>query len=329
MDSKISLIIVRTGSTSGKEISQLCESITWAGSRNSPTRTLEFTLIDDDGYKHDRAEINIEKGWHALFTYDGDELFRGIILRQTHQHSKKASYKAYDVGIYLSNNKDTWVYESKTATYIFKDVCSRLGLTVGSAASTTYTIEDLTKKKTTAWDAIEDALSLDYENTGTQHYVYAKKGKLYLVKRSENLKQWVLETDVNIAAYKYEKSFEDIKTRIKLLSSENTTLASATNLSLEKKIGIFQDVDTPDESLTTAQIKSLAKTMLAEESAVEETLTLSRVLGQTDVISGVAVYVEIDALDIAKTFYVDSDTHTFKGNSHLMSLTLSLSLESD
>lgn len=329
MDSKISLIIIKTGSTSGKEISQLCESITWSGKRSSPTRTLEFTILDDDGYNHDRAGIDIEKGYHALFYYDDEELFRGIILRQTGQYSKKSSYKAYDVGIYLSNNKDTFVYESQTATYVFKDVCNRFGITVGSAASTSYTIPDLTKKKTTGWDAIEDALSLDYENTGTQYYVYAKQGKLYLAKRAENLKQWVLETGVNIATYKYTKSLEDVKTRIKLLSSEGTTLASATNSSLEAKIGVFQGVDTPDESLTTAQIKSLASSLLSEQSATEHTLQLSKVLGQVDVISGVAVYVEIDHLDLSKTFYVDSDTHTFKGNLHTMSLTLNLSLESD
>lgn len=324
MDSKISLVILKTGATTGKEISQLVETIKWSGRRGSPTRTLTISLLDDDGYKHARSEIDIEEGYHCIFSYDGTELFRGIFLRQSQSYQKTAEYKAYDMGVYLSNNKDTFVYENKTATDVFNDVCSRFGIPVGGAAQTAYSIPDLTKKKTTGWDAIEDALSLDYENTGAKHYVFADKGKLYLKKRLENVRQWVLETGVNIASYKYSKSIESVKTRIKLLSSEGTVLAQTQDAALESKIGTFQDVDTPDESLTTAQITALAKSLLEEKKTPERTLTLNKVLGLTDVISGVGVFINIPHLGLNRTFYVDEDDHTFEGELHTMSLTLNL-----
>lgn len=324
MDSKISLVIFKTGSTSGKDITELVETITWAGRRGSPTRTLSITLIDDDGYKHSRSEIDIEQGYQCVFKYDGDELFRGIFLRQRQTQAKTAEYKAYDIGIYLSNNKDTFVYESKTATDVFKDVCSRFGIPVGEAAQTSYTIPDLTKSKTTGWDAIEDALSLDYDNTGAKHYVFAEKGQLFLRKRLENVLQWVLETGANITSYSYSKSLESVKTRIKLYSKEGTVIAQEQDSALEQKIGILQEIDTPDESLTTAQIKTLAKTLLQENKATEQSLSLNDVIGITDVISGVGVFVKIDHLGLNKTFYVDSDSHTFSGNLHTMSLTLNL-----
>lgn len=324
MDSKISLVVFKTGASTGKDITGLVDTITWAGRRGSPTRTLTISLLDDDGYKHARSEIDIEQGYQCIFKYDGKELFRGIFLRQSQNHSKKAEYKAYDLGIYLSNNKDTFVYENKTATDVFKDVCSRFGIPAGGAAQTSHIIQDLTKKKTTGWDAIEDALSLDYDNTGAKHYVFAEKGQLFLKKRLENVLQWVLETDTNITNYRYSKSIENVRTRIKLYSKEGTVIAQEQDTSLEKKIGIFQEVDTPDESLTTAQIKSLAKTMLQEKKAVEHDLSLNNVIGITDVISGVGVFIKVEHLGINKTFYVDSDTHTFKGNLHTMSLSLNL-----
>ncbi|MCC8136400.1 MAG: hypothetical protein LIO40_07035 [Ruminococcus sp.] len=245
-------------------------------------------------------------------------------MTQSASSKKTASYTAYDMGIYLSNNKDTFVYENKSATDVFRDVCSRFGIPVGGAAQTAYIIPDLTKKKTTGWDAIEDALSLDYENTGAKHYVFSEGGKLYLKKRLENVKQWVLETGVNIASYQYKKSIEDVKTRIKLLSSEGTVLAQAQDNSLEAKIGTFQDIDTPDESLTTAQITSLAKSLLAEKKTPERALTLNNVIGIPDVISGTAVFVKIPHIGLNRTFYVDEDTHTFEGNLHTMSLSLNL-----
>lgn len=101
-------------------------------------------------------------------------------------------------------------------------------------------------------------------------------------------------------------------------------LAEEKDTGLEKLWGIFQDVDTPDESLTTAQIKTLAKTMLAEKKVPERELTLSNVLGVPEVISGVGVFIKIPHLGLNKTFYVDSDTHTFKGNLHTMTLGLNL-----
>lgn len=324
MDGKISLIICKTGETVGKDISELVETIKWAGRRGSPTRTLTVNLIDDDGHHHTRSEIDIEAGYHCIFSYEGTELFRGIFLRQSQNHQKTSEYKAYDLGIYLSNNKDTFCYENKTATDVFKDVCSRFGIPVGEAVQTKYTIPDLTKKKTTGWDAIADALSLDYENTGAKHYVFSEKGQLFLRKRLENVLQWVLETGVNVTNYRYTKSLESVKTRVKLLSSEGTVLAQEQADDIESKIGMFQEIETPDESLSTAQIKKLAKTLLQEKSTTEISLSLSEILGLPDVISGVAVFINIPHVGLNKTFYVDSDTHTFTGNLHTMSLELNL-----
>lgn len=57
------------------------------------------------------------------------------------------SFTAYDNGIYLSNNKDTFVYEDKTASDIFKDVCNRFGLPIGNVDNCTYRIPELTKAR--------------------------------------------------------------------------------------------------------------------------------------------------------------------------------------
>lgn len=323
MASRINLTIYKNGEKTGIDITQLVESIKWSGRRGSPTRTLTVSLLDDDGYRHQRSGIDVEEGWQCIFKFDGVELFRGIFMTQTNSNSKTGEYKAYDNGIYLSNNRDTFVYESKTATDVFKDVCTRFGLPTGDVASCSYTIPDLTKKKTTGWDVIEDALSLEFENTGTRFFVVSDKGALSLRKRKENILQWVLEVGANITKYKYTKSIENVKTRIKLLSDEGTVLAEASDTELEKKIGIMQDIDTPDETLNSAQITELAKSLLNEKKTPSRKLSLNDTLGLPDVISGVGVFVIIPHISISRTLYVDSDTHTFKDNKHTMSLQLS------
>ncbi len=319
----VNLTVYKNGSGDGLDITQLVQSITWAGRRGSPARTLSVNLLDDDGYWHERSGIDIEDGWQCLFRYDGQELFRGIFMNQSGSQSKTLSLKAYDNGIYLSNNRDTFCYESKTADAIFRDVCTRFGIPTGDVAACSYSIPDLTKKKTTGWDAIEDALSLEFDNTGTRFFVVSDKGSLCLRKRKENILQWVLETGANVTKYKHTKSIENVRTRIRLISDEGKVLAEASDPALEKKIGIMQEVDTPDETLNSAQLNALAKSMLQEKKAPQRTFSLNDLLGIPDVISGVGVFIIIPHIAINRTLYVDSDSHIFKDNLHTMTLGLS------
>ncbi|PSL10188.1 hypothetical protein EI53_01250 [Fusobacterium naviforme] len=321
MANTISLVIFKNGSASGTDISSLVENIKWRGRKGSASRTLTATLIDDDGYKHARSGIDIEQGMQCIFTYNGSELFRGIIMSQTQNQKKKMVITAYDVGIYLANNRDTFSYENKTATDIFKDCCTRFGLDMGDVAKCSYTIPELTKPKTTAFDVICDALSLDFDATGIRHYVSSSKGKISLMTRRENILQWVIEVGQNLESYSYTKSIEKIKTRVKMVSKEGTTIAEKSNSAMEKKIGVFQEIDTPDESLSTAQVKDLIDSILEEKGTPERTLTVDAI-GIPDVISGIGVFIVIPELNISRTFYVDTDTHTFEDNKHTMSLKL-------
>lgn len=315
----MSLIILK--GEQGYDVTQLVEQVKWKGRKGSSSRTLAVTLIDDDGYKHARSGIDVEQGHQCIFSYDGTELFRGIIMSQTQSNQKKLQFTAYDNGIYLANNKDTFCYENKTASDVFRDCCTRFGLPMGEVASCSYKIPELTKSKTTAFDAIADALSLDFDATGIRHYVASSKGKLSLLTRRENILQWVIEVGQNITSYSYSRSIEDIKTRVKMVSKEGTTVAEKSNAELEKKIGIFQEIDQPDESLTTAQVNDLIESIMEEKGTPERTLTVEA-MGIAEVISGIGVYIIIPELEISRTFYVDEDTHTFEDNKHTMSLKL-------
>lgn len=315
----MSLIIIK--GEQGYDVTQLVEQAKWKGRKGSPSRTLDVTLIDDDGYKHARSGIDVEQGHQCIFSYDGVELFRGIIMSQTQTQAKKLQFTAYDNGIYLANNKDTFCYENKTASEIFQDCCARFNLPVGEVAKCSYKIPELTKSKTTAFDAIADALSLDFDATGIRHYVASDKGKLNLLTRRENILQWVIEVGQNLTSYSYSRSIEDIKTRVKMVSKEGTTVAEKSNAELEKRIGIFQEIDQPDESLTAAQVNDLIASIMEEKGTPQRTLSVEAV-GIAEVISGIGVYIIIPELEISRTFYVDEDTHTFKDNEHTMSLKL-------
>ncbi len=299
-------------------ISQLMESIKWKGRKGSAARSINVVLVDTDKIQ---SGIDVTRGDRLVFLLDKKELFRGIIMSQQQSGNSKMSVTAYDNGIYLANNKDTFVYENKTLHDIFIDVCKRFDVKYSGVASTSYKIPELTKPKTTAWDVMLDAISQDFKVTGTKYYISSLKGVLSLVKRRENIIQWVLDDSTNLISYSYKKSIENIKTRLKILTSEDKVYAVKKNTELEKKIGIFQEVDQKDDDLSEAKLKEQINETFKEISAPEISLTAESV-GVPDVISGVGVYVRIKKLGIQRTFWVDEDTHTFKGDTHKMSLTL-------
>lgn len=319
MGTGINLIVIKNDKS--YDISNLVETVSWKGRKGSAARSIDVTLVDNDGYNHTRSGIDVEQGHQCIFSYDGKELFRGIIVSQEQSQSKEMSITAYDNGIYLSNNKDTFCYENKTATEIFKDCCTRFGMPFSEVANTTHKIPELTKPNTTAFDVICDALSLDFEATGIRHYVQSDKGSLKLLTRRENILQWVIETGQNMISYSFKKSIEKIKTRIKMVSDEGTVVAEKSNTDLEKKLGTFQEVSKPDETLSSAQINELVASMLEEQSKPEKSLSVTA-LGVPDIISGIGVFVIIKRIGISQTYYVDEDTHTFTDHHHTMNLKL-------
>lgn len=322
----IALYLYR-GNNDNVDITELCSQIRWKGRKGSSSRSLTVKLIDDSSKNHSRSEIDVEKGHRCALYSDGKELFQGIIMNTTQTEKKVMNFTAYDMGIYLANNKDTYVYNDKTADEIFRDVCKRLGLSVGTVDKCSHRIPELTKSHTTAFDVIADALSLDFDNTGARHYVMSDKGKLSLITRRKNILQYVLSSEENILSYSFNRSIEKTKTRIVMLSDENKVIATARNTGLESKIGIFQDVDKPDETLNQAQVQQLANTKLKELGRIEKTINAD-VLGNTDIVSGVGVFVQIPHLGINGTYYVDEDTHTWDGNFHKLSVKLNFTFDS-
>lgn len=321
---RIQLLVVKDKKTI--DMTNLVKSVRWSGRKGSSARTITVAMIDDDGYRHARSGIDVADGNQCVFLVDGKERFRGILMNQNQGDNKQLKFKAYDNGIYLANNKDTFVYKNKTADQVFSDVCSRFGIPTGEVAKCSYKIPEFTKSKTTGQDAVLDALSLDYKATGTRHFISSDKGKLSLLQRKDQVISFVVDGDANLYGYSYTKSIESIKTRVKMISKEGTTLAEKSNSSLEQKVGIFQEIQQPDESLTKAQVKDLVGSVLDTLDDPEETLMLN-ILGDPDVISGKAILVKIPHLNISRAYYVDSDDHTFEDNMHTMSLTLTTAAE--
>ena len=314
-------ILVIKENSQAFDMSTSISRIVWRGRKGAATRTLELTFIDDDGYKRDRSGLDVEEGHAVIFYWKEVEMFRGVFKAQTQTQRKSLRATAYDMGIRLSNNRDTFCYSNKTASNIFRDVCNRFSIPLGDVASTQHVIPELPKPRATGWDVVCDALALTFKATGVRYFPKAIGSKMHLLERRLNMVVWVIETGVNLTEYELTKSTERVRTRIVLLSSEGEVLAQAQNDELEAKLGTFQEVVRIDDEMNTGQLEELVNQTLTENNQSTTTLTVSA-LGQPDVTAGCGVAISINPLDISKVFYVESDSHVFEGRQHLMTLTL-------
>lgn len=308
------------------DYSELITKVTTSGRRSAAPRTIDVTIGHVESVAG--ANINCGNGQNCFLYLNGSEIFRGLLMTDGRNNKRNIPIKAYDECVRLANNKDSFSYENKTATYIFKDCLKRLGLTLGSAAETGHRIKELVKKATSYWDVIEDALSQTYKATGIRFYVYAKQGKIYLVKRKISTTMPILSLDSNVVSYDYSRSIYNTRTRLQLTTSKGNKKGSTVNSALEKKIGRFQDVESVDEDITQSEINKRINVFNWEKGQVGQELKVSAV-GDISCVSGACVYVDIPDAGAKRIMYIEEDTHTFEKGKHTMTLKLSYESTAD
>jgi hypothetical protein len=313
----IGFTIIQSGKT--LDISELVSNISWSGRKGAAGRKLTATLLDAPEF--DRSGIDVYKGCQCIVTYNGSELLRGLVVDQARGKSKKLQITARDNLIYFANNDDTFNYKEKTAKQIFLDICSRFQISYDKVADTNYVIPSLAKENGKLWDIILEALSITYKATGVKYYLASQKGKVSLLLRKESVQQWIIEDGSNLIDYDYSRSIENIVTRVKMISENGTVVAEAVNADIEKRIGIFQKVIQKDNDLNSGQLQEVTNNTLKLESSVNESLSVTGI-GIPSAIAGTAIYLIIPELGIKQSYYVDEDSHSFKGNYHEMRLTL-------
>lgn len=299
----------------------LVTSLILSGRRDAASRSLRVQLLDHKDLQSERVGIDVEMGHQCVFFHNDRELFRGMFMRQEQNQGRVMTLTAYDNGIYLANNKDSFSYMYKAASFIFRDVCNRFSIPYSGVAETGYIIDELPRPMTTGFDAICDALRLTYNATGRRYSVVCEGEKLGLIRRIDNVVQWVIGAGENVSSYSYNRSIEKVKTRIKFMDRDHYLAARRINSDLERRIGVFQDAAIAERKMSYGKLAGLVDAMLKEKGEPEKLLTVEA-LGNSEIISGRCVFVKIPHLGLDGSFYVESDRHVFQNGMHTMQLSL-------
>ncbi|KGK88044.1 hypothetical protein [Clostridium sp. HMP27] len=304
------------------DVSSMVQDAEIKGSKYKTARSLTLKVLNTSKGLH--GSFKFEEGNTVVFRWKQQELLRGVLWKVGKDKSETDSLTIYDLMIYLLKNTETYVFTSKKASDIAKIICSDFGIPIGNIADTGYVIPSLVCDGKTLYDIIMQALEITRKQTGVNYYLYSDKGLLFLVRRVEQIRRWVIEDGVNLIDYNYESSLEDTFTRVKLVAGEKdkTIIATAENGELQKKFGLLQYYEKVSDNLNQSQLTERANQIIKQKGRVDRQFSISA-LGLPDVISGTAIYVIESNLNIKKGYFVEEDSHNFKGKEHTMNLKLS------
>lgn len=298
------------------------EGIEWSTERRSTPGKLTFKVIKDNA-------VNFQEGSAVRLKVNGKPIFFGFVFSKKRDKDQIITVTAYDQLRYL-NNKDTYVYENKTASQFIKMIAADFLLKLGTVENTKFVIASRVEDNTSIFDMIENALDLTLQNNKEMFVLYDDFGKLTLknissmyVEKSGNYLMVDEETGEN---FEYNSSIDsDTYNKIKLTYDNEKTGKREVYIAQDSKHinewGVLQYFDTLSDG-ENGQAKADALLKLYNNKT--RNLKIKNAIGDVRVRAGCMLIVNLDLGDVKlKNFMLaEKVKHTFKMDQHFMDLTL-------
>lgn len=292
--------------------------ITWKTERKSYPGELKFDIIMDDTIK------NITEGNAVRLKKDNNNIFFGFIFSKKTDKDKIITITAYDQLRYFKN-KDTYVYENKTASELVRMLANDFRMQTGTIENTGFKIASRVEENTTLFDMVQNAIDITVQNRKELYVLYDDFGKVTL----KNIASMVLDCLIDEETaenYDYKSTIdEETYNQIKLTRENEKTgkrdVYIAKDSSKINEWGVLQYYDTLQDG-ENGQTK--ANALLELYNKKQRNLSIKNMIGDVRVRAGCMIPVKLDLGDIQllKLMLVEKCTHTFKESEHFMDLTL-------
>ena len=295
------------------------EGVTIEWERKGQPGKMVFEVVKTDG-------LSFQEGDPCRFSVDGTPVFYGFVFEKSRKGSNPKVIKctAYDQLYYLKN-KDTYVYENKSAADVIRMVAGDFQLNVGSLEDTGYKIANRVEDNQTLFDIIQNALDETLKATNKMYVLYDNAGKLEL-KNLGSMKLNMLIDDEAAGDFDYKSSiasqtYDKIKLSFENKKTGKREIYIAQDGSHINQWGVLQYYEKLDSS---ANAKAMADALLSLYNTKTRTLRIQNVLGDIRVRAGSLLVVMLGLGDINVSNYlmVEQCKHTFRDGQHLMELRL-------
>ncbi len=298
------------------------EGIEWLTERRGVPGKLTFKVLKDD-------ILDFSEGSAVRLKVDSSEIFYGFVFRQKRDRDQVITVTAYDQLRYLKN-KDTKVYENKTAAQFIRMVAEDYSLNTGMIEDTSFVIESRVEENTSLFEMIENVLDLELTNTGELYVLYDDFGRLTLRHLSGMYVgepgAYLMIDESTGENFEYTSSIDDSTyNRIKLTYDNEDTGFREVYIAQDganiNRWGILQYFDTLSKG-ENGQAKADALLKLYDKKT--RNLKLTSVIGDNRVRAGSMIVICMDLGDMKLNNFmmVESCRHIYKDGGHWMDLTM-------
>lgn len=298
------------------------EGIEWTTERRSTPGKLSFKILRN-------GSSSFSEGAPVRLKINDKNIFYGFVFSQKRNRDQIITITAYDQLRYL-NNKDTYVYENKTASQFVKMIASDFSLQTGTIENTKYVIASRVEDNTSLFDMIENALDMTLQNKKQMFVLYDDFGRLTLKNISsmyvQNRGVYLMIDEETGENFDYTSSIDDdTYNKVKLTYDNEETGKREVYIAKDSKHinewGVLQYFDTLSKG-ENGQAKADALLQLYNKKT--RNLKIKKVIGDTRVRAGSMIMVNLNLGDVKlKNFMlVEKAKHTFKLDEHYMELTL-------
>ena len=295
----------------------VAEGIEWTTERVGSPSILKFKVIKDD-------ELQFDEGDPVRLKVDNKNVFYGFIFQRKRTKDNVIDVTAYDQLRYLKN-KDTYVYEEKSASQLIKMIANDFGLQLGTIEETEYVIPSRVEDNQSLFDIIQNALDLELQNTGELYVLYDDFGKLTL-KNIGRMKVGILIDSETAENFDYSSSIDsDTYNKIKLTYDNDQTGKRDVYVTQDgeniNQWGILQYYEKLQKGENG---KTKADALLKLYNKKTKSLKVNNCLGDVQCRAGFMPVVRLDLGDVklSNHMVIEKAVHTFSNDQHLMSLTL-------
>ena len=293
------------------------EGIQWTTERVGSPSTLKFTVIKDE-------VIAFQEGDAVRLKVDGKGVFYGFVFKKKRNKKHHIEVTAYDQLRYLKN-KDTYVYENKTASQVIQMIANDFRLNLGTIEATKYIIPSRVEDNQALFDIIQNALDQELQNKGELYVLYDDFGKLTLQNIASMKLNLLIDADA-AEDFDYTSSIDDqTYNRIKLTYDNEETgereIYITKDTANENQWGILQYYEKLQKGENG---KAKADALLELYNKKTRNLKIDNAFGDLRCRAGTMIPVQLYLGDISVSNYllVEKATHTFNHDQHLMALNL-------
>lgn len=278
---------------------------------------LTFTLLrnqDVDFVEGDAVRFRISRTW----------MFYGWIFEKTTDAEGNIKCTCYDQIRYLKN-KDTYIYENKSASELIKMIAKDFNLKCGSIADTKYKIAQKIEEDKSLIDIILNALDETLAMTGKLYVLYDEFGKLTL-KNIEDMAFDLVIDNSTIEDFTYKSSIDDeVYNQIKLAYPNKETGKYDIYMTKDSKsiqqwgvLQYYEKIEDPTYGV------AMAEELLKLYNKTKRSITIKDAFGDVRVRAGTRIIVNLDLGDYKLKSYmvIESMKHMYKDGRYTMDLTL-------